>query len=135
MNPFRLSFLQIVLVGLVLGLAALAHEPVPLAFPLRAWLGILYSAVFATLFCYTMQTVAQRHTSSSSAGMFLSLEAFFAAILGVVLLGESMSRGMMAGGLLIIVAILALEWKPAQEGKGRTRRRFSLIFSFLRTRR
>lgn len=135
MNPFKLSFLQIAMVGLVLGVAALVHEPVPLAFPMRAWLGILYSAVFATLFCYTMQTVAQRYTSSSSTGMFLSLESFFAAISGVLLLGESMSRNMILGGFLIIVAIIAMELKPAEDERRTHRRKFSLIPDILRIKR
>lgn len=135
MNPFKLSFLQIVLVGLVLGLAALVSEPVPLAFPIRAWLGILYSAVFATLFCYTMQTVAQRYTSSSSTGLFLSLESFFAAILGVVLLGENMTENMVLGGMLIIMAIVGMELKPGEGRKKAGHRRVSLIPSFLRIKR
>jgi drug/metabolite transporter (DMT)-like permease len=131
MNPFKLSFLQITLVGLVLGLVALVREPVLIAFPLRAWLGILYSAVFATLFCYTMQSVAQRYTSSSSAGLFLSLEAFFAAILGVVVLGETMTRNMIWGGMLIIMAVVCMELKPGVKRHGAGRRRISLLPSFL----
>jgi drug/metabolite transporter (DMT)-like permease len=75
----------------------------------RAWWAIIYLAVFSTFACFTIQTIAQKYTSSSHVSILLSLESVFAALLGVILLGEVMTPLMLVGCALIFGAILLVE--------------------------
>ena len=58
------------------------------------------------------QNVAQRYTSAPQAAIFLSSEALFAALFGVLLLGETISPVGYIGCAVIFVAMLAVELVP-----------------------
>lgn len=109
MNVFKLAFIQIGVAAILFVVTALITEPIPMTLTPRAWLAIIYLAVFSTFACFTLQTVAQKYTSSSHVSIILSLESVFAALLGVVLLGEVLTPIMMIGCALIFAAILMVE--------------------------
>jgi len=109
MNVFKLAFLQIAIAAVLFVITALATEPIPSTLPPRAWFAIIYLAIFSTFACFTIQTVAQKYTSSSHASIILSLESVFAALLGVLLLNEVLTPIMLVGCALIFVAILLVE--------------------------
>ena len=52
-------------------------EPVPSfkAVPAKAWMGILYVALFVTVIPFLIQTVAQRYSPEIHAAVLLSLES------------------------------------------------------------
>jgi len=109
MNAFKLAFLQIAIAAILFVITALLTEPIPESLTPRAWGAIIYLAIFSTFACFTIQTIAQKYTSSSHASILLSLESVFAALLGVILLNEVMTPLMILGCALIFVAILLVE--------------------------
>lgn len=109
MSVFKLAFLQIAVAAVLFVITALLTEPIPTDLTPRAWWAIIYLAVFSTFACFTIQTIAQKYTSSSHVSILLSLESVFAALLGVILLGEVMTPLMLVGCALIFGAILLVE--------------------------
>lgn len=110
MPVFKLAFLQIAVAAVLFIASALIFEPFPAAaFPARTWVSVIYLAVFSTVACFTIQTVAQKYTASSHVSILLSLESVFAALLGVWLLSETLTPLMLAGCGLIFIAILLIE--------------------------
>ncbi len=109
MNVFKLAFLQIAVAAVLFVITAFIVEPIPEPLSARAWFAIVYLAIFSTFLCFTVQTVAQKYTTSSHASIILSLESVFAAIFGVLLLKEHMSPMMLVGCGLIFSAILIVE--------------------------
>ncbi len=109
MNGFKLAFLQMAVAAVLCIIFALLTEPVRLALSQREWTAVLYLAVFSTFACFTLQTIAQRYTSSSHASLIMSLESVFAALLGVMLLGEVMTIKIILGSVLVFAAILIVE--------------------------
>ncbi len=109
MNGFKLAFLQMAFAAVLCIVMAFITEPVRLSLSQREWTAILYLAVFSTFACFTIQTIAQRYTSSSHASLIMSLESVFAALLGVLLLGEVMTIKIILGSVLVFAAILIVE--------------------------
>lgn len=73
---------------------------------------ILFLGLFSTCLCYFLQTYAQKYTSSAQAGVLLSLEGLFGSVFSVILGMESLTVNMAAGGIIILVSVVALEAFP-----------------------
>ena len=82
----------------------------------EAWTGalpeILYAGLFSSGVAFICQNIAQRYTTAPQAAVFLSSEALFAALFGVLLLGETISPAGYAGCAIIFTAMLAVELVP-----------------------
>ena len=76
-----------------------------------AW-GILYIGVFSVAMAFTLQVVGQRFTPAPDAAIILSSETVFAALGGVIFLGEHLSLVQLSGGILILISILSVELLP-----------------------
>ncbi len=109
MNVYKLAFVQIAVAAVFSTISAIATEPIVLTLSPKAWFSILFLAVFSTFLCFTVQTIAQKYTTSSHASIIMSLESVFAAIFGVLLLHEVMTPLMIIGCILIFSAILIIE--------------------------
>jgi drug/metabolite transporter (DMT)-like permease len=109
MSSLKLSYLQMLVAAGLFAISALVMEPLPHALTWQAWRAVLYLGAFSTCLCFTLQTVAQRHTPPSHASMILSLESIFAAIFGILMLGEVMTPKMAIGCAMIFAAILLIE--------------------------
>lgn len=109
MEVLKLSFLQLAVAAAWFIVSAVAFEPLQFSLSSAEWYAIIYLAVFSTFACFTVQTIAQKYTSSSHASIIMSLESVFAAVFGVLLLGEVMTPLMIGGCVLIFVAILIIE--------------------------
>lgn len=97
--------------------------PWPKQISAESWGCILYSGLLATFLCYLLQTIAQKYTSPSSAGVLLSTESLWANVLGFLILHETKTPVMILGGLLIFVSILLAEGPSMQslrEAKARS---------------
>lgn len=82
--------------------------------------GILYVGVFSVGMAFTLQVVGQRYTQAADAAIILSSETVFAALGGMVFLGERLTLVQLSGGVLILASILAVELVPLL-GIGRPR--------------
>lgn len=111
-RPIALSLVQFAVCG-VLGCAAgILFEPVSLAAIKGALPEILYAGLFSSGIAFIFQNVAQRYTTAPQAAIFLSSEALFAALFGVMLLGETISPAGYVGCAIIFAAMLAVELVP-----------------------
>ncbi|MCH4888614.1 DMT family transporter [Acidaminobacter sp. JC074] len=108
-DVLKLTFLQLSVAALLFVVSALLFEPLVFNLTGAEISSIVYLAVFSTFLCYTVQTAAQKYTSSSHASIIMSLESVFAAVFGVLLLNEVMTPLMIMGCLLIFAAILIIE--------------------------
>lgn len=74
--------------------------------------GICYVGVFSVGMAFTLQVVGQRFTPAADAAIILSSETLFAAMSGMIFLGERLSLLQLTGGGLILASILAVELLP-----------------------
>jgi len=77
----------------------LPHEPV-------AWLALILLACVCSCFGFTLQPVAQKHTSAETAGLYCAFGPLGAGILGWICLGEALSAFALVGAVLILASIL-----------------------------
>ncbi|MCM0755429.1 DMT family transporter [Desulfovibrio aminophilus] len=108
----RLSSIQFaVCAALSLGVA-LAGEEITLAGLRGGFWPILYGGLMSVGVAYTLQVVAQRDAKPAHAAIILNLETVFAALAGVLLLGEGMDlRGVLGCGLMLS-GMLVSQFKP-----------------------
>ncbi|WP_337182253.1 DMT family transporter [Shinella sp.] len=111
-RPLALSLVQFLVCAVVGCGAGLLFEPVSLAAISGALPEILYAGLFSSGVAFIFQNVAQRYTTAPQAAIFLSSEALFAALFGVLLLGETISPAGYAGCAIIFLAMLAVELVP-----------------------
>ncbi len=103
------QFLVCGLGGLLLGFVV--EGPQAADFAGAVW-GILYMGIFSVGMAFTLQVVGQRHTPAADAAIILSAETVFAALGGMIFLGERLSLFQLSGALLILAGILAVELLP-----------------------
>ncbi|MCY6379574.1 DMT family transporter [Hoeflea prorocentri] len=113
-RPLMLSVIQFGSCAVLAFVAAMLFEPIRWPAILDAAPEILYSGIFSSGLAFTLQAIGQRYTTSAQAAIFLSSEALFAALFGVVLLGEKISAVGYLGCALIFAAILAVEIIPSR---------------------
>ncbi len=110
--PFRVCFIQYASCTILCVLLALLFEHPSLENMLQAWIPILYGGAISGGIAYTVQVVAQQYTPASDSAVILSGESVFAALFAAVMNGERLSAPGAMGCLLIIVAILTVEFGP-----------------------
>lgn len=72
---------------------------------------MLYLGIFSTMFAFLMQNVCQKYTSPDMASLLLSTESVFGVLFSTLLLGENMNARMLAGCVLLFVAVVLSETK------------------------
>ena len=105
-DPVELSAGQFAVCGILSLAAALVLEPHPFQGTLTAAIPILYGGVFSCGVAFTLQIVAQRHAPPAHASIILAMEGLFGAIGGVILLSETASMRLFAGGALMLGAAI-----------------------------
>ena len=107
--PFQLSALQSIVTAVIAGIIMLPLEaPSPADFvPMLPQLA--FAGIVAVGLGFTIQLVAQRHTTAPAAALILSLESVFAAFFGWWLLGEGVVLIAIIGCVLIFVAVILAE--------------------------
>ncbi len=107
-DPIRLAVAQFVVCAVLSGAVALASQPRAFAGMGDAVIPLLYGGLGSVGVAYTLQVLGQRDAKASVAALLLSLEAVFAVIGGVVLLGEVLSvRSLFGCGLMLAGILLA----------------------------
>jgi drug/metabolite transporter (DMT)-like permease len=105
-EPVRLAALQFAVCAILSlgGSLALEH---PTTANLRAAMGpILYAGLLSTGVAYTLQVVAQQKAPPAHAAIILSLEAAFALLGGVIVLGESLGARGLAGCAVMLAGMI-----------------------------
>jgi drug/metabolite transporter (DMT)-like permease len=84
-----------------------------LAGTLAAAVPILYGGVFSTGIAFTLQIYAQKTVHPAHASIIFSLESLFAAIGGIILLGEPLTIRLAIGGVLMLGGTIISQMEPA----------------------
>jgi len=77
----------------------------------ECWWAIAYVGVFSVAIGYTLQAVGQKRAPAADAAIILSMEAVFAALFGYLLLDEVLVPRQLAGCVLILAAMLLVQFK------------------------
>lgn len=118
-DPILLAFHQFWMTGLI---ALAATAGLGASFGVaggKAWGVIAFLAVVPTVSAFYIQMLAQRKVAPVKASLIFSLEPVFAALFAWTLGGEAFVPARAAGGLLIVVAMVAGELSKLDLIKGR----------------
>lgn len=110
-DAFGLTVVQLLVVALLCGAVAL---PGGLAVPPDAgvWGAIALTAVVATAVAFVVQTWAQAHLSPTRAAVVMTMEPVFSGLFAVLVAGEVLGFRTLAGGVLVLAAMLLTELGP-----------------------
>jgi drug/metabolite transporter (DMT)-like permease len=117
-DPVRFTCIQVTTVGVIslvvaLGQAAIAgNAQAARDFDGAALGAAIFTGIFATAAAFLAMTWAQRTVSPSRAALILLLEPVFAAGIGAAT-GEPLHAAALAGGALILVAVVVAEVLPS----------------------
>ena len=112
---YPLTVIQLGAGSVVCWLGALpdGYQPPPNAF---VWGTVVFTAVFATAMAFLIQTWAQSIMDPSRVAIILTGEIVFAAVIAVAVGQEVLAARTIIGGVLIVVAMLIVEW-PDKKSK------------------
>lgn len=117
LDSYALTFVQLVGVTIVSWVGALpdGYQPPPSPY---VWLAVGFTAIFATVIAFFVQTWAQARMDPSRVAIILTLEVVFTALFSVAVGQEVLAARTIAGGLLMLAAMLIVEW-PTRGKKAR----------------
>lgn len=116
-DALGMSIAQVLVIALVC-LVATAPDGVVLPTRTSDWLSVLYMALVAGALALVAQTWAQAHLAPTRAAIVMSMEPVFAATFAVGLGGESVTWRLLAGGAMVLVAMLVVEAGPRRSIEG-----------------
>ncbi|MCW2818796.1 MAG: EamA-like transporter family protein [Marmoricola sp.] len=119
-DALGLSIVQCLVIAVVCGIAA---APGGITLPSGAhagadWVSIVYMALVAGALALFGQTWAQAHLPPTRSAIVMSMEPVFAAVFAVLLGGEQATLRMLAGGGLVLAAMLVVELTPRRPVEG-----------------
>lgn len=118
-DPILLAFHQFWITGLISLLAVGGSGASYEVRTGKAWAVIAFLALVPTLSAFYIQLLAQKKTSPVKVSLIFSLEPVFAALFAWTIGGEAFRPERAAGGLLIVLAMLAGELSKLNLLKGR----------------
>lgn len=101
-----MSAIQFFVVAILSAICAFLFETPRIGDVIAGWMPLLYAGLLSSGVGYTLQIIAQRHTSPTVASLLLSLESVFGALFGVLLLSEGFSARELSGMALMFIAII-----------------------------
>ncbi len=120
-DPALIATVQVVTTGLLAAAAAhLCEGGIPLALPAAVWRAVAITALFATVFAFLVQTLAQRFTSPTRTALIFATEPVFAALFAWLYAGEPVTRWDLLGGALVVAGMVAAELAPERSPEAAT---------------
>lgn len=117
-DPRLIAAVQVTATGLLAAAAAYLYEGgIPLALPAVVWWAVAITSLFATVFAFLVQTIAQRFTSPTRTALIFTMEPVFAAVFAWFYAGEPFTRWDFLGGALVVLGMIAAELAPERGGK------------------
>lgn len=112
-DPVQLVFTELAVVGAIFWIISLSVEKMPTGITFTSFLPILYLAFICTAVAQFCQMVGQKHTSSNSAAIILSLETVFGTLFSVIFYHEVLTLQLICGFAIIFIAVLLgeIDWK------------------------
>ena len=112
-----LAFWQLASATLIFLLVWPLTEPLVLP-PGEVWFALLITGVLATAAAFFIQTYVQRRLPAVRTAIVISTEPIFAAFFGYTLAGDRLTGLQLAGGALMIAAVVLAEVVPALMANG-----------------
>lgn len=120
-DAILLTVIQFVFAALISILFVLIRGDLPTSMEAEGVYSIVYLAIFSTIIAYLFQNIAFKYTTATQGAVILSMESVFGMLFSVVFLHEVLTGRMVAGALLILLAILFTELKPTFSKKRRNK--------------
>lgn len=111
-RPLTLSAIQFGVCAMIGLIVAAIFESFDWTAVRAATKEILFAGIFSSGVAFSIQAVAQRHTTGPQAAIFLSSEALFAALFGGLFLGERIAGIGYLGCALMFTAMILVEVVP-----------------------
>jgi len=111
MNSILLAIIQFSITAFLNLCVAFAIEIISIGKIIEAWLPICYGGILSVGVAYTLQIIAQKTAHPAYVSIILGLEAVFAVIGGMLLLGETMSMRMLGGCMLMLTGTILVQIK------------------------
>jgi len=111
MDSILLAVIQFTITAVLNLVVAFSIETVNLAKVFQAWLPLTYGGILSVGVAYTLQIIAQKTAHPAYVSIILGLEAVFAVIGGMMLLGETMTMRMVGGCLLMLAGTVLVQLK------------------------
>ena len=108
-----LSMVQFLTAAVICFALAPLVSPFPSQVPADTWLRIGYLCIMCTGVCFLLQTIGQKYTPANEVAIFLTLESVFGAAISVLFFHEKLTVQVFCGFVLIFLAVLISETKPA----------------------
>lgn len=105
-SPVLLAMMQFLVCGVLSLMVSAVIEVTTLNGVLAAWGSLAYAGLISVGIAYTLQVLAQKHAHPAHAAIILSLETVFAAIGGILFLGESLGVRALFGCALMLLGML-----------------------------
>ncbi|MCB0327433.1 MAG: DMT family transporter [Bdellovibrionales bacterium] len=81
----------------------------------RSWMSIGFMAIFCSVFAYTIWYKVIKEVEVQVVSLSLFLQPVLGSIVGLVWMGEQISRSSLIGGMVICVSLFWWQWKVSQE--------------------
>lgn len=108
LDALVISFFQISTTAVLSWIGALAEGSVDWVGAGQGWFAIVYAGIGSVSVAYTLQVVGQQCVPPTRGAMLMSLESFFSAVGGALILGEVMTpRGYLGCALIFAGTMLA----------------------------
>lgn len=111
LNTKQLTFLQMMTAGVVAFIFMLLFDrsAFDISIATKAFVPILYLAIFPSCICYYLQTTAQKYATASKTGIFLSTEGLFGSIFSVIIGFDALTSKLFFGGVIIMASVILSE--------------------------
>ncbi len=105
-DSFKLAFIQFSICSLLSFITAFSIETVSFSGLVDGLIPILYGGLLSVGIAYTLQLVGQRGANSAHAAIIMSLEAVFAVVGGILILGEILTTRGLIGCVLMLTGMI-----------------------------
>ncbi len=109
-DTYAMTVVQLGMCSVVAGIASIpgGYAPPPDA---DVWGVVIFTAVFATVIAFIIQTWAQAHMSPIKVAVILTMEVVFAALFAIIFGGESLNLQSSIGGVMVVTAMYLIVMK------------------------
>lgn len=114
-DAVKMSCIQFLVVGIISLLIAIATEEISINSLIQSAFPILYSGIIVVGIAFTLQIFGQRGTNPATAAIIMSMESVFAALSGIIILGETMSLRETIGCILLFAAVIVAQLQPTMK--------------------
>lgn len=115
-NAYELTLIQILVSAIIFLALSLkdGYQPPP---DNAVWSAVLFTAFFATFIAFLIQTKAQAVMSATAAGVLLAMETPFALFFGLYFDNDPLTRRIIVGGALVMLAMALVIWSDSKNSK------------------